>query len=33
MTLLFDEATRKVRTGDGKVIKPLTYDSVVPVSA
>jgi len=33
LTLLFDEATRTVRLGDGKAIKPLSYDSVVPVSA
>jgi hypothetical protein len=30
LTLLFDEATRKIRSGDGKVVKPLTTDSVVP---
>ena len=29
LTLLFDEQTRTIRTGDGKVIPALTYDSVV----
>jgi hypothetical protein len=33
LTLLFDEATRTVRTGEGKVLKPLGYDSVVPAIA
>ena len=30
LSLFFDEKTRKVKTGDGRVIAPLTYDSVVP---
>jgi hypothetical protein len=30
LTLLFDEQTRTIRTGDGKVVPALTYDSVVP---
>jgi len=29
-TLLFDEKTRTIRNGDGKEVKPLTYESVVP---
>jgi predicted dehydrogenase len=29
LTLLFDEKTRTIRTGDGKVVPPLSYDSVV----
>jgi hypothetical protein len=27
---LFDEKTRKITTGDGRVFPPLTYDSIVP---
>ena len=30
LSLFFDEKTRKVKTGDGREIAPLTYDSVVP---
>ena len=30
LALFFDEKTRTVKTGDGRVIPPLTYDSVVP---
>lgn len=30
LALLFDEKTRSIRTGDGKIIPPLSYDSVVP---
>ena len=30
LALFFDEKTRTLKTGDGKVIPPLTYDSVVP---
>ena len=33
LTLLYDEATRTVRTGEGKAVKPISYDSIVPVSA
>lgn len=29
-TLFFDEKTRAIKTGDGKLIPPLTYDTVVP---
>jgi hypothetical protein len=29
LTLLFDEKTREVSTGDGKVLPPLTYDTVI----
>lgn len=32
LTLLFDAKTRKVRTGDGREVKPLTYDTVLPKS-
>jgi predicted dehydrogenase len=31
LALFFDEKTRTVKTGDGRVVPPLTYDSVVPV--
>ena len=30
LTLLFDEKTRAVKTGDGKVVKPISYDTVLP---
>jgi predicted dehydrogenase len=30
LTLLYDEKTRTVKTGDGRVVKPLSYDSVLP---
>jgi hypothetical protein len=30
LTLFFDEKTRKLKTGDGRAIEPLTYYSVVP---
>ncbi len=30
MTLFFDEKTRTIKSGDGKVLPPLTYDTVVP---
>ena len=30
LALFFDEKTRTVKTGDGRVIPPLSYDSVVP---
>ena len=30
LALFFDAKTRSVKTGDGRVIPPLTYDSVVP---
>ncbi len=33
MTLLFDEKTRQIKTGDGKTLAPLSYDSIVPPSA
>ncbi len=29
LTLLFDEKTRKIRTGDGKVVPPISYDTVI----
>ena len=32
LTLLYNEKTRKVTTGDGKVIEPISYDSVTPMS-
>ena len=32
LTLLYDEKTRTVKTGDGRVVKPLSYDSVLPES-
>jgi predicted dehydrogenase len=30
ITVFFDETTRTIKTGDGKVIPPLSYDTVVP---
>ncbi len=30
LALFFDEKTRAVKTGDGKVIKPISYDTVIP---
>ena len=30
LTLLYDEKTRQVRTGDGRVVQPITYDTVIP---
>ncbi len=30
LTLFFDEKTRKITTGDGRVVPPMTYDTVVP---
>jgi predicted dehydrogenase len=30
LALFFDEKTRKLKTGDGRAIEPLSYDSVVP---
>ena len=30
MTLFFDEKTRAIKTGDGRTLPPLTYDTVVP---
>jgi len=30
MVCFFDEKTRSVRTGDGKVVPPLSYDTVIP---
>jgi predicted dehydrogenase len=33
LTLLFDEKTRKITTGQGKEVKPLSYESVVPAAS
>ncbi len=33
MTLLFDEKTRKIKTGDGRVLPALSYDSIIPKAA
>jgi hypothetical protein len=30
LTLFFEEKTRAIKTGDGKVVAPLTYDTFVP---
>ena len=30
LTLLFDEKTRKIHTGGGKEVKPISYDTVIP---
>jgi predicted dehydrogenase len=32
LTLLFDEKTRTVKTGDGRTIPPISYESSVPLS-
>jgi hypothetical protein len=31
LTLLYDEKTRQIKTGDGKVIPPISYDSNTPI--
>ncbi|HAM71665.1 MAG TPA: oxidoreductase [Verrucomicrobiales bacterium] len=33
LTLLFDGATRAVKTGEGKVLRPLTYETQIPPSS
>jgi predicted dehydrogenase len=33
LTLLFNEKTRKLSTGDGRPVDPISYDSVVPMTA
>jgi len=33
LTLLYDEKTRTVKTGDGKIVKPISYDTVLPGAA
>jgi hypothetical protein len=30
LTLFFDQTTRTIKTGDGKVIPPISYDTVIP---
>jgi hypothetical protein len=30
LTLFFDEKTRSLKTADGKVIPPISYDTVIP---
>jgi predicted dehydrogenase len=30
LALFFDEKTRTIKSGDGQVIKPITYDTVIP---
>jgi hypothetical protein len=32
LMLYFDRQTRTIKTGDGKVIKPISYDSKIPVA-
>jgi predicted dehydrogenase len=32
LTLLFDEKTRTIKTGDGRIVPPISYDSIVPMS-
>jgi predicted dehydrogenase len=32
LMLLFDDKTRRITTGDGKVVPPLSYESVVPAA-
>ena len=31
--LFFDEKTRQIKTGEGKVIPAINYDSIVPMSS
>ena len=31
LTLLYDEKNRRITTGDGRVVEPLSYDTVVPL--
>ena len=33
LTLLFEEKTRTIKTGEGRVVPPISYDSIVPMSA
>lgn len=33
LTLLFDDKTRTIKTGDGRTIPPLSYDTMIPPSA
>lgn len=30
LTLLFDEKSRRISTGDGRDIAPISYDSMIP---
>jgi hypothetical protein len=30
LMLLFDEKSRKITTGDGKIVPPISYDTAVP---
>jgi hypothetical protein len=30
LTLLFDEKTRAIKTGDGRIVPPLSYDTQLP---
>ena len=32
LTLLFDEATRTIKTGDGRVVTPISYETSAPMS-
>jgi len=32
LTLLFDEKTRTIKTGDGRIVPAISYDSIVPMS-
>ena len=32
LTLLFDEKSRAIKTGDGRTIVPISYESIVPMS-
>jgi len=33
LTLLFDDKTRTINTGEGKVVRPISYDTIIPMSA
>src|SRR6185295_15466246 len=32
LTLLFDEKSRAIKTGEGRVVRPLSYDSILPAT-
>jgi hypothetical protein len=30
LTLFFEEKTRTIKSGDGKLVQPISYDTVIP---
>ena len=32
LTMLFDEKTRTIKTGDGRIVQPISYGSIIPMS-